>query len=139
MTSPKSPKSELSLIVIMGDDNDDQNTGGTGDDSDGGGGDDIPPPSTQYRVHRLPGKTLWQIQGLTADESITLEIIKQGVKNSKGSISCSHTHWINRFDVADQATIISMVDIDILTKNKSVASREYTKALHELESNFKSY
>ena len=127
-------------MMIMGDDNDDQNTGGTGDDSDGGGGDDIdPPPSTQYRVHRLPGKTFWQIQGLTADESISLEILKQGVTNSKGSISRSHTHWINRFDIADKATIVSVVDIDILTKNESVASREYTEALHELESNFKSY
>ena len=77
MTPKKNPKIELEPIVIMGDNNDDQNTGGTGDDSVGGGGDDIPPPSTQYRVHRLPGKTLWQIQGLTADESITLEIIKQ--------------------------------------------------------------
>ena len=140
MTPPKSPKSELSPIVIMGDENDDQNTGGTGDDSDGGGGDNIdPPPSTQYRVHRLPGKTLWQIQGLTADESISLEILKQGVSNSKGAISRSHTHWIKRFDIADKATIVSAVDIDILTKNESIASREYIEALHELESNFKSY
>ena len=33
MTPPKSPKSELEPIVIMGDTNDDQHTGGTGDDS----------------------------------------------------------------------------------------------------------
>ena len=68
-----------------------------------------------------------------------MEIIKQGVKNSKGAISRSHTHWLHRFEVADQALIISMVDIDILTKNEAVASREYTDAKHELESNFKSY
>ena len=107
----------------MGDETDRQTTGGGGGDSSGGDGDEIPPPSTQYRVHRTPGKSLWQLQGLSSEESITLEIIKQGVKNSKGSISRSHTHWINRFDVADKATIISMVDIDILTKNKAVASR----------------
>ena len=115
-----SPKSEIEPVVIpMGDTNDDQHTGGGGDESDAdGGGDemDTPPPNV-FRVHRPPGKTLWQLQGLTADESITLEILKQGVSNSKGAISRSHTHWSKRFDIADKQQIVSVVDIDILAKN----------------------
>ena len=62
MTPPKSPKSEIEPIVIpMGDTNDDQHTGGAGDDSDGGGGEDEidPPPTNEFRVYRLPGRTLW--------------------------------------------------------------------------------
>ena len=137
MSRPPSPKSELEPIS-MGDEGDQQTTGG-GESSGGGNVDHIPPPSPQYRVHREPGKSLWQLQGLSGEESITLEIIKQGVKNSKGAISRSHSHWLHRFEVADQALIISMGDIEYLTKDEAVASREYTDAKHKIESNFESY
>ena len=137
-----SPKSEVEPVVIpMGDTDDDQHTGGGGDDSDAdGGGDEMDtPPPNGFRIHRPPGKTLWQLQGLTPDESITLEILKQGVSNSKGAISRSHTHWSKRFDIADKQQIVSVVDIDILAKNEAIASRDYMEALHELENNFKTY
>ena len=99
---------------------------------------DTPPPSG-FRIHRLPGKTLWQLQGLTPDESVTLEILKQGVSNSKGSLSRSYTHWNKRFEIADKQQIVSVVDLDVLAKNEAIASRDYMEALKDIENNFKTY
>ena len=99
---------------------------------------DTPPPNG-FRIHRPPGKTLWQLQGLTADESITLEILKQGVSNSKGSLSRSYTHWNKRFEIADKQQIVSVIDLDVLIKNEAIASRDYMEALKDIENNFKTY
>ena len=115
----------------MGDKEDQQTNTGGGDSAGGGNVVQTPPQLPQYRVHRGQGKSLWQLQGLSEEESITLEILKQGVVCSKRAITRSHEHWLHRFAVADQALIISMGDIEYLTKDEAVAAREFTEAKHQ--------
>ena len=137
-----SPKSEVEPVVIsMGDTEDDLHTEGGGDDSeaDEGGGDMDTPPPSGFRIHRLPGKTLWQLRGLTQDEKVAIEILKQGVTNSKNSLTRSYTHWNKRFEIVDKQQIVSVIDLDVLIKNEAIASRDYTEALRDIENNFKTY
>ena len=73
MSNPRSPKSELDPISLG--DKEDQLTNTGGGDNDGGGSVvQTPPQPPQYRVHREQGKSLWQPQGLSEEESITIEI-----------------------------------------------------------------
>ena len=125
----------------MGDTEDDLHAEGGGEESDAdeGGGDTDTPPPGGFRIHRLPGKTLWQLRGLTQDEKVAIEILKQGVSNSKGSLSRNYTHWNKRFEIADKQQIVSVVDLDVLIKNEAIASRDYMEALKDIENNFKTY
>ena len=56
---------------------------------DTGGGDMVvqsSPQPPQLRVWMECGASLWQLQGLLDEEARTLEIIKQGVVNTKRTI-----------------------------------------------------
>ena len=90
------------------------------------------PQSSQFRVWRDPGASLWQLQGLLDEEARSLEIIKQGVINNKRAIARSNQQWQKRFKVADKALLLTMGSLEDLIKDEATAAREPREAKQKI-------